>query len=240
MKTFLALSTISRQSFERKFRRPLRQRSKFLFKTAKTNAESQVAKFVRLWARNAAYVVCAGVDALDVDAQKEKHSSTYFQQIDVDLDDISYVSDDTNASDMEGPEGDATAFPREDFQDVEHFLESSGSIEWLRVSIKILLHPAGHFAQTVEQLLENLWPTCDVLVAYPMCYNICWELPLVLRHFYPHGTSWRGLMTITGNGVNAQAIACEEYLRTTWPEIAEQLLIVMDKLLESGHKGLFY
>jgi hypothetical protein len=159
------------------------------------------------------------------------------QQNSIDKGAVTYVSDDTNASDLEGPEGDPTAFPSQDLQNMESFLESSGSIEWLRVSIKILLHPAGAFAQTVQQHLEELWPTPDVLSACPVTYSICWELPLMLRYFYQPGTSIRSLMTITGNGVNAQAIACEHYLRTTWPDIAEQLLDILDKVLASCDNG---
>jgi hypothetical protein len=203
---------------------------------ATTQAESQIATFVGLRARNAAYIICADTPTFDANVTS---STTPSQQNSIDQDAITYVSDDTNASDLEGPEGDPTTFPSQDLQNMESFLESSGSIEWLRVSIKILLHPAGAFAQMVQKHLENLWPTPDVLLACPVTYSVCWELPLMLRYFYQRGTSIRSLMTITGNGVNAQAIACEHYLRTTWPDIAEQLLDVLDKVLESCDKGKY-
>jgi hypothetical protein len=47
-------------------------------------------------------------------------------------------------------------------------------------------------------------------------------------------------MTITGNGVNAQAITCEKYLHTTWPDIAKQLLDLLDKVLAHCDNGKFY
>lgn len=221
--------SITRAPFERRFRRLIRQASRFLFKVATTHEESQVAKFVGLRARNAAYIICADTTLFN----SNMASSTTASQLNpTDQDAITYVSDDTNGSDLEGPEGDPATLPSpQDLQNMESFLESSGSLEWLRVGIKILLHPAGAFAQTVQQHLEDLWPRPAVLLAYPVTYSVCWELPLVLRYFYQPGTSIRSLMTITGNGVNAQAIACEHYLQTTWPDIAKQLLDLLDKVL---------
>jgi hypothetical protein len=203
---------------------------------ATTQVESQVAKFVGLRARNAAHVICADTPIFNASVAS---STTPSQQNSIGQDAITYVSDDTNASDLGGPEGDPTTFPSQDLQNMESFLESSGSIELLRVSIKILLHPAGAFAQTVQQHLENLWPTPDVLLACPVTYSVCWELPLMLRYFYQPGTSIRSLITITGNGVNAQAIACEHYLRMTWPDIAGQLLDILDKVLASCDNGKY-
>jgi hypothetical protein len=58
-------------------------------------------------------------------------STTPSQQNPIDQNAITYVTDDTDASDLEGLEGDSTAFPSQDLQNMESFIERSGSIEWL-------------------------------------------------------------------------------------------------------------
>jgi hypothetical protein len=115
-----ALFTLVSERFERNLRRLLKEFAVGLRREAESEQERHTAQFVRLRARNSAYIICTTL------SKKKK------EQGEVDVE-VGYVSEESD-SDRSDDEVD-------DLQQLERFIKSSQAIETLRENLRAFVHP---------------------------------------------------------------------------------------------------
>jgi hypothetical protein len=66
-----------------------------------------------------------------------------------------------------------------------------------------------------------------------------WAVEKFLEDCFPEGQRLGEVLTLTGGSFNAQALSCQDYLRSTWPEMGSLLLEGIEMLRLNRTEGKF-
>jgi hypothetical protein len=115
--------------------------------------------------------------------------------------------------------------------------QDSGAYSQLLERQKLFIHPDSArravFSAWVRMRKDSKSPP----LGRDLSYNVSWELPSLLRLYYPQGQKLGGIMALTGTPFNAQSSSCEEYLYATWPQIGRLLMKSLEDTLSKASDG---
>ncbi|TAQ83948.1 hypothetical protein B7494_g7727 [Chlorociboria aeruginascens] len=77
---------------------------------------------------------------------------------------------------------------------------------------------------------ENVWGSEPRDSSLTIIYNLDWDVPRFVQLF-GEGIKLGQVLTITGDGRDAQACCCREYMAKTWPSVGNWLLDGIEKML---------
>jgi hypothetical protein len=92
--------------------------------------------------------------------------------------------------------------------------------------------PSSMHADSVEPALFKIWPiSYDKESSHTIAYDLEWEVPIFLQKYFAEGQELGNVLTVTGDGKDAQAQSCSDYLENTWPAVGRALLDCLQKSL---------
>jgi hypothetical protein len=115
----------------------------------------------------------------------------------------------------------------EDFKKLESLITSSNSFERFKEHFRLFVHP-----DEIRYGVLQEWPIKSSLssersISYE---EVDWDLQSFVDNHVKDISRIKDLVTITGNSINAQALACRDYLSHTWPDV-RNLLHGIEQLL---------
>ncbi|TEY31802.1 hypothetical protein BOTCAL_0776g00010 [Botryotinia calthae] len=133
--------------------------------------------------------------------------------------------------DEEGAEDDANEHRiAQEFETFEIIVQQSRSWQLLRENLRLLLHPNND-----QRALFDTWPIIQSReIAYQIKYSIDWEVPKLLKSFFPETQSIGDILTLTSDSVRFSASSVRDYLSKTWPDIEFDLIKIIDLYLASN------
>jgi hypothetical protein len=152
-----------------------------------------------------------------------------------------YAGDESpNPSDVE--EEDDRDYAIAHFADAWAFLTKSHAYKWLlgKVSAVLLTDSQDSISEQIgKDIIRGLnaekghWKYNDVCQA--QFYIADWRLSNFLEEQYPGEEHLLGsVITITGSGINAQALTCAGYMRQVWPTTGLEMLAALQRAVNAG------
>lgn len=131
-----------------------------------------------------------------------------------------------------GQHGDSTLV-----KTAQKVIDDSGAYDQLLEQQRLFIHP-----DSPRRAVFRAWKRMRKNSGLPaierrLSYSVSWELPSLLRLYYPEMQKLGEIMVLTGASFNAQSSSCEEYLYATWPLIGRLLLQSLERTLSNSLDG---
>ncbi|TGO45429.1 hypothetical protein BCON_0393g00010 [Botryotinia convoluta] len=214
-----ALEITTLGKFEENFRRCIKQLSKHL--RAEVPQMSTVARHISRGSHYAASKIRADLEHQEV-TQILPPKNLLMGDI---KEPASFEDDEEDAEDDANEDRIA-----QQFETFEITVQQSRSWQLLRENLRLFLHP-----NNVQRALFDTWPILQSReIAYEIKYSIDWEVPQLLKSFFPEGQSIGDILTLTSDSIGSIALSVRDYLSKTWKAIECDLIKVIDIYLASN------
>jgi hypothetical protein len=115
--------------------------------------------------------------------------------------------------------------------------DDSGAYNQLLERQKLFIHPDSPRRAVFSAWMRMRKDSKSLPLERRLSYNVSWELPSLLRLYYPERQKLGEIMVLTGASFNAQSSSCKEYLTATWPRIGHLLLQSLEETLSKSLEG---
>ena len=159
----------------------------------------------------------------------EKSSGGIEVADDIEQDALEFGDDRSSASDSSDDE--PNTLPRSLTKETISWLVKSIHFRNLKHNISRHIHAPLEYVQEVLQSTLSSSELCSAI------FNIEWDVIRYVKEELEDGQKLSTVLTVSGGVKDADASACVEYCRRTWPTTGEFVVQVLEKALTNGWHG---
>jgi Ankyrin repeats (3 copies)/Ankyrin repeats (many copies) len=161
--------------------------------------------------------------------EHEKSSSDIEVADDIEQNSLEFGDDRSSASDSSDDE--PNTLPRSLTKETISWLVKSIHLRNLKHNISRHIHAPLEY---VQEVLQSTLPSSELCLAI---FNIEWDVIRYVKEELDDGQQLSTVLTVSGGVEDADASACVEYCRRTWPTTGEFVVQVLERALANGWHG---